>query len=158
MRNTKPPLLFWQGIASTGWGRRWTLWDLRYPSLVYTLLTALLVFLLGSRLSGRRGELSDGEGGLWIWVLTLFLVFAVPSQRSSRYLLPAMRWGSTTWTRSGRSRAGGVGAGRLSEDAPASVLQDPRLRPCADPRGGFPGNRGSHRRDDGPGLALGDGE
>ena len=30
MRNTKPPLLFWQGIASTGWGRRWTLWDLRY--------------------------------------------------------------------------------------------------------------------------------
>ena len=53
MRNTKPPLLFWQGIASTGWGRRWTLWDLRYPSVAYTLLTALLVFLLGSRLSGR---------------------------------------------------------------------------------------------------------
>ncbi len=53
MRNTKPPLLFWQGIASTGWGRRFTLWDLRYPSVVYTLLTALLVFLLGSRLSGR---------------------------------------------------------------------------------------------------------
>jgi 4-amino-4-deoxy-L-arabinose transferase-like glycosyltransferase len=53
MRNTKPPLLFWQGIASTGWGRHWTLWDLRYPSVVYTLLTALLAFLLGSRLSGR---------------------------------------------------------------------------------------------------------
>jgi 4-amino-4-deoxy-L-arabinose transferase-like glycosyltransferase len=53
MRNTKPPLLFWQGIASTGWGRRWTLWNLRYPSVVYTLLTAVLVFLLGSRLSGR---------------------------------------------------------------------------------------------------------
>ena len=53
MRNTKPPLLFWQGIASTGWGRRWTLWDLRTPSVVYTLLTGLLVFLLGSRLSGR---------------------------------------------------------------------------------------------------------
>jgi 4-amino-4-deoxy-L-arabinose transferase-like glycosyltransferase len=54
MRNTKPPLLFWQGIASTDWGRRWTLWDLRAPSVVYTLLTAILVFLLGSRLSGRR--------------------------------------------------------------------------------------------------------
>ena len=53
MRNTKPPLLFWQGIASTGWGRRWTLWDLRAPSVLYTLLTALLVFLLGARLSGR---------------------------------------------------------------------------------------------------------
>jgi 4-amino-4-deoxy-L-arabinose transferase-like glycosyltransferase len=55
MRNTKPPLLFWQGIASTGWGRRWTLWSLRAPSVVYTLLTAFLVFLLGSRLSGRTG-------------------------------------------------------------------------------------------------------
>jgi 4-amino-4-deoxy-L-arabinose transferase-like glycosyltransferase len=53
MRNTKPPLLFWQGIASTGWGRRFTLWDLRAPSVVYTLLTGVLVFLLGSRLSGR---------------------------------------------------------------------------------------------------------
>jgi 4-amino-4-deoxy-L-arabinose transferase-like glycosyltransferase len=53
MRNTKPPLLFWQGIASTRWGRRWTLWDLRYPSVAYTLLTAVLAFLLGSRLSGR---------------------------------------------------------------------------------------------------------
>jgi 4-amino-4-deoxy-L-arabinose transferase-like glycosyltransferase len=53
LRNTKPPLLFWQGIASTGWGRSWTLWDLRWPSVVYTLLTALLVFLLGYRLSSR---------------------------------------------------------------------------------------------------------
>jgi 4-amino-4-deoxy-L-arabinose transferase-like glycosyltransferase len=53
MRNTKPPLLFWQGIASTGWGRHWALWNLRYPSVVYTLLTAVLVFLLGLRLSGR---------------------------------------------------------------------------------------------------------
>jgi len=32
MRNTKPPLLFWQGIVSTDWGKHWTLWDLRYPS------------------------------------------------------------------------------------------------------------------------------
>src|SRR5260370_32854710 len=51
MRNTKPPLLFWQGIVSTNWGRDWTLWRLRYPSLVYTLLTALLVFLLALELS-----------------------------------------------------------------------------------------------------------
>ena len=55
LRNTKPPLLFWQGIASTGWGRRWTLWDLRWPSVVYTLLTAALVFAVGFRLS-RRAE------------------------------------------------------------------------------------------------------
>ena len=38
----------------------------------------------------RRENLTDEERGLWTWVLVLFLVFAVPSQRSSRYLLPAM--------------------------------------------------------------------
>ncbi|MEQ1916372.1 MAG: glycosyl transferase family 39, partial [Gallionella sp.] len=47
MRNTKPPLLFWQGIASTDGGKHWDLWDLRYPSVIYTLLTAALLFLLG---------------------------------------------------------------------------------------------------------------
>lgn len=51
MRNTKPPLIFWQGIAATHWGQDWTLWNLRYPSVIYTLLTALMVFLLGWRLS-----------------------------------------------------------------------------------------------------------
>jgi 4-amino-4-deoxy-L-arabinose transferase-like glycosyltransferase len=51
MRNTKPPLLFWQGIASTHWGQDWDLWHLRYPSVIYTLLTALLVFLLAKKLS-----------------------------------------------------------------------------------------------------------
>jgi 4-amino-4-deoxy-L-arabinose transferase-like glycosyltransferase len=51
MRNTKPPLLFWQGILSTSWGQQWTLWDLRYPSVIYTLLTALLTFLLAWKLS-----------------------------------------------------------------------------------------------------------
>ncbi len=53
MRNTKPPLLFWQGIASTHWGQDWNLWDLRWPSVIYTLLTALLVFLLARKLSGE---------------------------------------------------------------------------------------------------------
>lgn len=59
MRNTKPPLLFWQGIASTQWGRAWTLWNLRYPSVIYTLLTALLVFLLVQRLARNHGETGD---------------------------------------------------------------------------------------------------
>ena len=53
MRNTKPPLLFWQGIASTGWGKNWTLWNLRYPSVIYTLLTAAMLFMLGWKLSKR---------------------------------------------------------------------------------------------------------
>ncbi len=49
MRNTKPPLLFWQGIASTHLGERWSLWNLRYPSVIYTLLTAALVYLLARK-------------------------------------------------------------------------------------------------------------
>jgi 4-amino-4-deoxy-L-arabinose transferase-like glycosyltransferase len=52
MRNTKPPMLVWQGIASTGGARDWTLWHLRTPSVVYSLLTAFLVFLLARKLSG----------------------------------------------------------------------------------------------------------
>ncbi len=53
MRNTKPPLLFWQGIASTRWAKDWGLLTLRYPSVIYTLLTAGLAFLLGWKVSGR---------------------------------------------------------------------------------------------------------
>ena len=53
MRNTKPPLLFWQGIASTAWGKNWTLWNLRYPSVIYTLLTAAMLFMLGWKLTNK---------------------------------------------------------------------------------------------------------
>lgn len=56
MRNTKPPMLFWQGIASTHWGQDWTLWNLRYPSVIYTLLTGALIFLLGWRISGKTSQ------------------------------------------------------------------------------------------------------
>jgi len=52
MRNTKPPLLFWQGIVSTDHGKNWTLWDLRYPSVIYTMLTATMLLLLGRKLTG----------------------------------------------------------------------------------------------------------
>ena len=40
MRNTKPPLLFWQAIIATDWGSNWNLFALRLPSVVYTLLIA----------------------------------------------------------------------------------------------------------------------
>lgn len=61
MRNTKPPLLFWQGIASTNWGADWTRWHLRYPSVIYTLLTALLVFFLAKRLAQQQAVESDAR-------------------------------------------------------------------------------------------------
>ena len=47
LRNTKPPLLFWQGIASTDWGDHWSLARLRAPNVLYTLLTAGLLILIG---------------------------------------------------------------------------------------------------------------
>jgi hypothetical protein len=53
MRNTKPPLLFWQGITSTDWGKNWTLWNLRYPSVIYTLLTATMLFMLGVKFTSK---------------------------------------------------------------------------------------------------------
>jgi 4-amino-4-deoxy-L-arabinose transferase-like glycosyltransferase len=47
MRNTKPPVLFWQALIVGDWGAHWTLWALRMPSLLYTLcVTAGIVYLV----------------------------------------------------------------------------------------------------------------
>lgn len=54
IKNTKPPLVFWEGIASTGWGSHWTLLALRWPSVLYTGLTALFLFLAVARFSGKK--------------------------------------------------------------------------------------------------------
>jgi 4-amino-4-deoxy-L-arabinose transferase-like glycosyltransferase len=54
IKNTKPPLVFWEGIASTGWGSNWTLLALRWPSVLYTGLTAFFLFLAVARLSGKK--------------------------------------------------------------------------------------------------------
>ena len=43
MRNTKPPLLFWQALLAGDWGHHWSLAALRTPSLIYTLLLAAMV-------------------------------------------------------------------------------------------------------------------
>ena len=40
MRNTKPPLLFWQAMVAGNWGEHWRMVALRTPSVVYTLLIA----------------------------------------------------------------------------------------------------------------------
>jgi hypothetical protein len=38
----------------------------------------------------RRGRMGDEEKLLWIWIAAMFISFALPSQRSGRYLLDAM--------------------------------------------------------------------
>ncbi len=66
MRNTKPPLLFWQGLASTGFGEHWSLERLRWPSVAWTFATALAIGLVAARLSRRRAgdPAPPGSGGL----------------------------------------------------------------------------------------------
>ena len=54
IKNTKPPLVFWEGIASSGWGSDWTLFALRWPSVLYTGLTAFFLFLAVARFSGKK--------------------------------------------------------------------------------------------------------
>ena len=111
MRNTKPPLLFWQGILSTNWGRDWTLWSLRYPSVVYTLLTGVLVFLLGWRVSRQLGTgflagltflaffstyrfgrpfLTNPPEVFWLFLPFFVLLFWPPASFESRFLLPIL--------------------------------------------------------------------
>lgn len=53
LKNTKPPLIFWQGIASSHWAEQWSLLNLRWPSVLYTGLTALCLFLAVRRFSGN---------------------------------------------------------------------------------------------------------
>ncbi|MFM7808901.1 MAG: GtrA family protein, partial [Planctomycetota bacterium] len=53
MRNTKPPLLFWQGLVTTEWVGHWSLMSLRWPSVVWSFLTAGMCGLLAWRIGGR---------------------------------------------------------------------------------------------------------
>jgi len=53
IKNTKPPLIFWQGIASSHWASEWSLLNLRWPSVLYTGLTAFFFFLAVRRFSGK---------------------------------------------------------------------------------------------------------
>ncbi len=53
MRNTKPPLLFWQGMLASDWGRHWNQTALRAPSLLYTLLTTGAILWSVRRITGN---------------------------------------------------------------------------------------------------------
>lgn len=52
MRNTKPPLLFWQAMVAGGWGDHWNMAALRTPSVLYTLLTVGAIGLILRRICG----------------------------------------------------------------------------------------------------------
>jgi len=109
MRNTKPPMLFWQGIASTHRGQRWTLWHLRYPSVIYTLLTASMVLLLAWKLSGQpetgflalltflaffttyrygRPFLTNAPEVFWLFLPFFAMLYWRPASFRSRFAFP----------------------------------------------------------------------
>jgi 4-amino-4-deoxy-L-arabinose transferase-like glycosyltransferase len=111
MRNTKPPLLFWQGITSTGWSAEWTLWNLRWPSVMYTLATAALVFVLGWSLSRQletgfvaaltfvaffstyrygRPFLTDSPSVFWLFIPCFALLYWRSTITESRLIAPAL--------------------------------------------------------------------
>jgi 4-amino-4-deoxy-L-arabinose transferase-like glycosyltransferase len=54
IKNTKPPLLFWQGMVTTAKGKHWNLWALRLPVVLTTFVVALLVGIMASRVSGDK--------------------------------------------------------------------------------------------------------
>ena len=86
MRNTKPPLLFWQSMVVSGWGEYWQLWLLRLPSLVYLgLVCAGMSWLLHRWL---------GEWRTAAWAV-LFLLLSWGTFRYGRPYLttaPEMFW------------------------------------------------------------------
>lgn len=112
MVNTKPPLLFWQGLISTDWGRRWSLLDLRWPSLVWTFLTAGLAGLVAWRASGRdpatgmlaaavylaflstyrygRPFLTNPPETFWVFLCFFVMLWWRPRSFASRLLFPTI--------------------------------------------------------------------
>ncbi len=61
MRNTKPPLLFWQAMLAGGWGDHWTLLNLRLPSVVYIWATALMAGLLTWKIVRTGGNTAGAQ-------------------------------------------------------------------------------------------------
>lgn len=59
MRNTKPPLLFWQAVVAGGWGEHWTLLRLRLPSMIYLWTTALMVGVLTWKITAADPKTKD---------------------------------------------------------------------------------------------------
>jgi hypothetical protein len=71
------------------WGAS-SIWRLvvSYPLNAGLLMFPVIALFVVS--FNRRTQLSGDETLLWMWIVTLFVVFSLPSQRDERYLLPAM--------------------------------------------------------------------
>jgi len=96
MRNTKPPLLFWQAMVAGGWGDHWTLFNLRLPSVMYLWATALMVGLLTWKIARNNGnngyeghENNSNAVGLGAIAAIVFLSFFSTYRYGRPYLTSA---------------------------------------------------------------------
>lgn len=112
MVNTKPPLLFWQGILATGWARQWSLVALRWPSVGWTLATALLAGLVAWRATAgdsakgvlaaaiylgflstyRYGRpfLTNPPETFWVFLCFFLMLWWRPRSFQSRFVVPTI--------------------------------------------------------------------
>lgn len=112
MVNTKPPLLFWQGILTTDWARRWSLVALRWPSVGWTFATALLAGLVAWRATAgdaakgvlaaaiylaflstyRYGRpfLTNPPETFWVFLCFFLMLWWRPRSFQSRFVVPSL--------------------------------------------------------------------
>ena len=118
MRNTKPPLLFWQAMVAGNWGQNWQLWVLRAPSLIYTLLITAAIAATMRRLS------NDNRSALV--AACVYLSFFCTFRYGRPYLTSAaetfwldlpMFWLLWQCAPAGRAPAAGGDAARRSDNA-----------------------------------------
>jgi 4-amino-4-deoxy-L-arabinose transferase-like glycosyltransferase len=115
-RNTKPPLLIWQAIVASDWGRNWNLFALRLPSIFYTFASTALIGFFTLHLSARvrtaclaaslyllyfstfrygRVYLTSAPETFWLALPMWWLLWQRLRQPSNTRL--QIGWGSYTW-------------------------------------------------------------
>ena len=119
MRNTKPPLLFWQAMASGDWSAQGTLFSLRWPSVAYTLLTTAALGWITLRISGQwrtaalaaiaylaffstyrygRAYLTSAPETFWLGLPLWYLLFQQSAATPSAGRRLALDDGRSDWT------------------------------------------------------------
>ncbi len=81
MRNTKPPLLFWQAMVAGNWGCNWHMVALRTPSVVYSLLVAVAIILAVRQITQ--------QWGLALMTACIYLAFFCTFRYGRAYLTSA---------------------------------------------------------------------
>lgn len=139
-RNTKPPLLFWQAMVAGDWGRNWSLFTLRLPSIAYSFATTALLAFFTHRISGQprtaciaaalyllffstfrygRVYLTSAPETFWLALPMWWLLWTQLRQSSS--VFAAGTWGIGTYTLFGIAMGLGCAYKSFALAAPAAA-------------------------------------